>query len=82
MRHREYLAKKKRRQLPAHAPDISNHVRRAATFVDKILRGAKTADLPVEPPAKFELPINVETARVRGIKVPQTMLVRANPLIQ
>ena len=68
--------------LIAYGADIPSQYRQAATFVSKILRGAKPADLPVEQPTTFELVVNLRAAKALGIKVPQTILVRANRLIE
>ena len=68
--------------LISYGPDLPDMFRRCGVYVGQILAGAKPADLPIERPARFELVVNLKTAKALGIAIPETILVRADELIE
>jgi putative tryptophan/tyrosine transport system substrate-binding protein len=68
--------------LLSYGPDTVDIFRRSASYVDRILRGEKPSDLPVQVPVKFEMAVNLKTAKALGLTVPQSILLRADEVIE
>jgi putative ABC transport system substrate-binding protein len=66
----------------SYGPNLSDAVKRATTYIDRILKGEKPADLPVQAPVKFDLVVNLRTARTLGLAIPESFLLRADEVIE